>query len=85
MNDPDFCSGFFFGFALAGILGLIFQRVNLSLKRSQQAGTKQKVVGETKLTPWQVVWQSIAAYFELFFWLLLLIVVVGGLLSILRI
>ena len=83
MNDPDFCMGFALGFLVAGAFGFILQRISLATLRARQAGTKQQIVGETRLTPRQAVRQSTAAQLEILLWVVVMLAIGGVLLFVL--
>lgn len=77
MDNPDLCMGFVLGFVVAGALGFVLQRIRLANLRIQQAGTKQKIVGETQFTPREAVRQSAAAQLEILFWVVLFVGFLG--------
>ena len=59
--SEDFCLGGVFGFALAGVVGFIFQQIYLAYKKMGEAGRPQKVIAETEKTPTEVIQGSITA------------------------
>jgi hypothetical protein len=74
MDDVSFCWGFVAGFVVAGIAGLILQRIRLATKRAQAANSKQPVRGQTDLTPNEVVRNARNARLEMALWVLVIFI-----------
>jgi len=83
MDNASFCWGLVAGFVIAGIVGLIFQRITLATKRTKAASSNQPVRGQTDLTPNQVVRNAWIARLELALWVAVSLAVMGCLIFVL--
>jgi hypothetical protein len=73
MSVGKFLLVFGLGFVVAAFLGFVAQQILLARDQKGAYRRPQRVVMETKLTPLQVLRNSIAAGCRYFFWLVVLV------------
>jgi len=77
MSIGRFLLVFGLGFAVSAFLGFVAQRILLARTQRGAYRRPQRVTMETKLTPLEVIRNSIVAGCRYFFWLLVLVLGLG--------